>query len=252
MPVAENWTQLREKMRARVDSDLRSLARSEGSVAALADDGDGAWLGAFSGIGETASRCLLLAGPDVVRTHLRLDPLLEKLLEAGDPPSDAAAVELMAVIDYVAVARCVDHPLPGTATGLEARWFPQVVAQPPLYEAPRRRCAFAATAIGAPEAVPVFDQGARLKARSTTQTIVPMNTLGFARHLAECALGGGGLDSVTEPWAGYLRVFPIALAADGASWMDLFWAATSIMVRFEKRAPADVATWLPKLVTELD
>jgi hypothetical protein len=252
--VPSNWSQLRAAHKDQLDKILARL-RFEAELAEGVVDRELPILtGAFSGSAEYLAEVFVIDGADRARTANNLPrETLPALLGHGDEPVKEATAAAIGTLSYIALLRCLSVALPTTANGVEARWLRVAARQRrDLNDADIRTAALAAVAVGEVDLVRQFAGGGPLKARRTPREIAGPNVAGFTRHLAEVIKGGGGRDAVEEPWWSLLRMFPLTLASNGVQWVDLVWAAMAMMVQFEKQPAAEVGTWLPKLVADLD
>lgn len=263
-PIPANWTQLRAAMLARRDDDIRELARNARNVARVLARPVPVLAGLFVAPTEVLAGVLAISGADAARDHFHLlDQALPGLLAHGDQVAISAPASAMAVISYVALARCAGVPgvagVGDAAHDLAARWLPILARHgAQRYEATRRTAALAAVAAGCEDLVPALDGGGPLVPRIGRRdegVIAGPNIAGFTRHLAELLAGSGSgeakVDAVEDDWWSVLHAFPLTLAADGVRWIDLVWAAEILMVRFEQRPASDVGVHLPAMILQL-
>lgn len=252
--IPANWPDLRESERARLDASLAELKFAANLAEKVLDRQVPILTRAFASSPDHLARILAIGGREMARASCVLaEKALPRLLSHGDEPARQAPASAVGALSYLMLMRCLDVPLPDTASDVEARWLRIIAPRPDLlndYDV--RSASLASAAVGEPELVPLLDGGGPLKPRAQSAQIAGANVPGFARHLAEVIKGGGGHDAVEGPWWGFLETFPIAIAAEGVRWIDLAWAALAMMVQFEKRPPSEVGKWLPDLVAELD
>lgn len=251
--IPENWTDLRAAARGRAADDAHVLGRDGAAASKLLDRPAPVLARVFGSAPDPLARLLATAGAGAARPHLYLlDQALPRLLGHGDAPAESAPMAALHVVSYVGLARCLDAAVPGAAEGLEARWLRILARKPELLdETGRHTAALAAVAVGETDVVPSLVGGGLLRPHTERRSIAGPNIAGLARYWAEVSAAGGGPEVVEDAWWSFLRAFPLTLAADGARWIDLVWAATAMMVRFEHRAQAEVATFLPRLIDEL-
>lgn len=252
--IPSNWHDLRDAVQPRLDEDLRQLKLDHKRATRVLDREVPTLAGAFTGSPEYLARVLALRGAERAQSECYLlHEALPRLLAYGDETPKQAPTSAVSVLSYIALMRCLDRPLPDQAEGIEARWLRLIAPRPDrLNDFGVRTAALAAVAVGAVDLVPPLDGGGPLHPRSEPQKIAGANVAGFTRHLAEVVKGGGGIEAVEGPWWSFLRMFPLVWAARGVRWIDILWASMAVMVHFEKRPPAAVGIWLPKLIAELD
>ena len=252
--VPANWSELRAAAGAHLDEDEQELQAEARRAARVLDREIETVTARFQASPEYLSRLLVVGGADRARGACHLAPeALPRLLSFGDEPPAAAPLSALCALSYLTILRSLEVAVPDAATGVEARWLPIIAARPDLLTPfDRRTAGLAAVATGLVNLLPALDEGGPLATRSTGLTVAGANVAGFTRHLAEALARGEGADQVEDAWHAFVSMFPLTLAADGVQWVDLVWAATAIMVRFERRPIAEVGRWLPRFVGELD
>lgn len=252
--MSGDWTRLREAARARLDDDLRALEFEARAARRVLEREVPTLTSAFNSAPEILARVLATSGAERARDLFHLaDEALPRVLAFGDEPPARAPGGAVEVVNYLALMRSVGREPPQSAAGLEARWLRLLAPRPDLLnDFDVRTAALAAVAVGEHELVPGLAGGGPLVPRTEPRDVAGPNLPGLARHLAECVVGGGGSDSVEGAWWTFLEVFPHTLAGEGARWVDLVWVAVIMMVHFEQRPWAEVGTWLPKLVADLE
>jgi hypothetical protein len=253
-PIPATWPELREAEQSLLEDHLDELRSEADSAAEVLDEEVPALTSAFNESADYLARVFITGGAEVARASCYLaDRALPRLLDHGEAPAVRAPASAMSALSYLALMRCLGVSPPKEAADVDVRWLNAVAAKPErLGDAGRRTAALASVACGEVDLVPQFVGGGPLVARKTSRVIAGPNIAGFTRHLAEVVKGGGTAQAVEDSWHGVLRVFPLTLASDGAAWTDLVWAALALMVRIEKKTPADVGVWLPRLVAELE
>jgi len=252
--IASNWPELRRSAQAKRDDDVHVLERDGSFASKLLDRPAPALARVFVNSPEPLARLVVASGADVAKPHFHLlKDALPALLRHKDEAARSAPASALNVLSYVLLARCVDLSLPDETEDIEARWLGILAARPDLLnDFGIRTAALASVAVGEEALVPDWVGGGLLVPRSTPSDIAGPNVPGLARHLAEVIQGGGGVDAVEGSWWSFLSAFPLTLASDGVRWIDLVWAAFTMMVCFEGRTATDVGKWLPKLVGDLE
>lgn len=208
----------------------------------------------FLGIDNALARVAIILGPSEALPALSLfnqflGPAVEEL---GQKIKKGHLVSAISILNYVVVATCCASDLPGQATALEAVWLPRIAqCKRDLTESESKHMAFAALASGALDLVPTFIGGGALPQRFRPGETFQFNTQGFVRYMAVAMLSRAKAEDIEPAWRDFLDCFPRKLASETLDWVDLMWAARTMMMHFEHRPVAVVAENLHKLVISL-
>lgn len=253
-PLPATWPQLRAAEGAARSELLRELDRACAATRDLANPAADWLAGTLIAPLHGLSRLFAVGGGDKARArvHSIVDVLL-RLSGAAETWVDSDPAAAVRAAHAVTLLRCLDVALPTRAIGADARWLRRVShPRPILCESMRRTAALNALVVGDLDLVAGLIPGGRLRHRARPRPVHGPNMSGFIRLLAEATPGSRDRAVVDESWQSFLRWFPLRLASDGATWVDLVLAAAVIAVRFDQRPIASVAGWLPPLIAGLD
>jgi hypothetical protein len=208
----------------------------------------------FLGLANALARVAIILGPSEALSAVSLfNRFLGSAIEELSPEvKKGHVVSAISMLNYAVVAACCASDLPEQATTLEAVWLPQIAKyKHDLTESESKYMAFAALASGALDLVPTFIGGGALPQRFRPGETFQFNTQGFVRYIAVAMLSGTKVEDIEPAWRDFLDCFPRKLASETLDWVDLMWAARTMMEHFEHQPVTVVAENLHRLVISL-
>jgi hypothetical protein len=161
-----------------------------------------------------------------------------------------SAVRAVGLLNYLNAARCCGAEVPSQADGVEPVWLQQIAQfQGDLTESESKTMALAVLASALVDLVPTFIGGAPVLADFKPGETFGFNVQGFVRYVAAAIRAGAASEAVELAWRDFVDSFPRKLASQTLGWVDLLWAARSMMVHFEHRPVETVAAALHEFVT---
>jgi hypothetical protein len=107
-------------------------------------------------------------------------------------------------------------------------------------------------ALGVPERLPRWDDGAALKPRTTLGELPRRQMLHLARRYAEVRLGGGDLGSTKPTWDWVLGVFLDEIEGQTAEWDALWWAGKLWLQDVEGESDRDLGSAFSRWIEGLE
>lgn len=214
-----DWPALRAATDA--DADAHALTALADRCDKVPQNTPARLAGVIDRAAELAARLAATAGPDALAPALAplLDRGLAPLVAHPGMPDGAGAISVIGALGLLALARAT-RAAPQPPPDQLDRWFTFVARKlDVLDERHRRTAALAAVALDRPAHLPAFDRMGPLGKPRAPEEESGMAYFAFARRLAE-----GGAAPATA-WAAVVDRFPLSLASDGATWLDLALAA---------------------------
>jgi hypothetical protein len=210
--------------------------------------------GYFQALAETFAKAAILLGSEkALRSFSSFDEFLQRAVDEFIPEiRKGHSFSAIGLLNYLNVCVCCGIAVSARFTEAEAGWLAQIAKHKrDLTESELRHLAFAALAGGALDLVPTFIGGGTLPQRFTPGETFQFNTQGFVRYIAVAMLSSAKAEDIEPAWRDFQECFPRKLASETLDWVDLMWAARTMMEHFEHQPVTVVADNLHKLVTSL-
>jgi len=210
--------------------------------------------GYFQALAETFAKAAIVLGSEkALRSFSAFDEFLQRAVDEFIPEiKKGHSLSAIGLLNYLNVCVSCGIAVSARLTEIEADWLSQTAKHKrDLTESESRHIAFAALAIGALDLVPTFIGGGALSQRFRPGETFQFNTQGFVRYIAVAILSGAKAEDIEPAWRDFLDCFPRKLASETLDWVDLMWAARTMMEHFEHQPVTVVAENLHKLVVSL-
>jgi hypothetical protein len=217
LPVPMSW---REIVEQQAEPTRAALTRLEKFTAEFSHCEDAELAGAFGGTEEVLAHSLLLFGADACRPMMEswwaILPQVTATLDRYEMRGERLAHH---ILNFAIVAECADLTRP---TGLDTESLQPLLAERETFsDTQKRSMAFTALALGETAAAYAFI-GAEPIAQTEPGKTFQFNLFELIRYLADALDQQRPSDWIEPAWLEYLHLFPGHLAAQAASWPDLF------------------------------